>query len=83
MAHWGACEVYLGVFDALATLQVVGIRNDAAESHAIALEVNHQLQHHLQFLSAAIVHVDPASAAGEIAHAVESHSHDGLGAHTH
>ena len=54
-----------------------------ADAHAIALEVNHQLQHHLQFLSGAIVHIDPASAAGEIAHAVESHSHDGLAAHTH
>jgi cation diffusion facilitator family transporter len=51
--------------------------------HELAKEVEHQLRHHLKFLSGVIVHVDPAQQSGEIHHRVESHSHDGIPAHSH
>jgi cation diffusion facilitator family transporter len=53
------------------------------EGHEIAKEVEHQLRHHLKFLSGAAVHVDPAQQAGETYHRVASHSHDGIPAHSH
>ena len=46
---------------------------DAA--HEIAMAVEHQLQHHLQFLSGAIVHVAPATDAGESQHRQNAHTH--------
>ena len=33
--------------------------------HKIALDVQHELLHHLRYLSAATIHVDPANASGE------------------
>src|ERR671916_943867 len=48
------------------------------EGHAIAREVNHQLLHHLGYLDAAVVHMDPAKEAGEEHHRISAHSHDGL-----
>src|SRR5215213_6959620 len=54
-----------------------------AEGHAIAREVNHQLLHHLRYLDAAVVHVDPVQEAGEKHHRITAHSHDGLPAHSH
>ena len=48
------------------------------QGHAIAREVNHQLLHHLGYLDAAVVHVDPLQEAGEEHHRVAAHSHDGL-----
>jgi cation diffusion facilitator family transporter len=54
-----------------------------AEGHAIAREVNHQLLHHLQYLDAAVVHVDPVQEAGEEHHRITTHSHDGLPPHAH
>jgi cation diffusion facilitator family transporter len=51
--------------------------------HELAKEVEHQLRHHLKFLSGVIVHVDPTQQSGEIYHRVESHSHDGIPAHSH
>jgi len=51
--------------------------------HDLAKEVEHQLRHHLKFLSGAVVHVDPAQQSGETHHRVQSHSHDGIPAHSH
>lgn len=45
------------------------------DAHEIAMAVEHQLQHHLQFLSGAIVHVDPATAAGESQYRPDTHAH--------
>jgi cation diffusion facilitator family transporter len=54
-----------------------------AEGHAIAREVNHQLLHHLSYLSGAVVHVDPIQEAGEEHHRTAAHAHDGLPTHYH
>jgi cation diffusion facilitator family transporter len=54
-----------------------------AEGHAIAREVNHQLLHHLSFLSGSVIHVDPVQEAGEEHHRISAHSHDGLPTHSH
>ena len=51
--------------------------------HELAKEVEHQLRHHLKFLSGAVVHVDPTQQSGETYHRVQSHSHDGIPAHSH
>jgi cation diffusion facilitator family transporter len=53
------------------------------EGHAIAREVNHQLLHHLSYLSGAVIHVDPLQQAGEEHHRITAHSHDGLPIHSH
>jgi divalent metal cation (Fe/Co/Zn/Cd) transporter len=55
----------------------------AAEGHAIAKEVHHQLLHHLRYLSVAVIHVDPIEEAGEHHHHIAEHSHDGLPLHSH
>jgi cation diffusion facilitator family transporter len=54
-----------------------------SEGHAIARELNHQLLHHLSYLSGAVIHVDPVQEAGEEHHRVDAHSHDGLPTHSH
>ncbi len=54
-----------------------------AEGHAIAREVNHQLLHHLSYLSGTVIHVDPVEEAGEEHHRIAAHSHDGLPTHSH
>ena len=54
-----------------------------AEGHAVAREVNHQLLHHLSYLSGAVIHVDPIQEAGELHHRISAHSHDGLPTHSH
>jgi cation diffusion facilitator family transporter len=54
-----------------------------SEGHAIARELNHQLLHHLSYLSGAVIHVDPVQEAGEEHHRVAAHSHDGLPTHSH
>ena len=53
------------------------------QGHAVAVEVRHQLLHHLQYLSDATVHVDPPSASGQEHHRIAGHEHDGLTTHTH
>jgi cation diffusion facilitator family transporter len=53
------------------------------KGHEIAKEVRHQLLHHLQYLSNATVHIDPADASGEVYHSVAVHEHDDLPAHSH
>ena len=52
-------------------------------AHEIAKEVEHQLQHHLRLLSGAIIHVDPATDAGESQHRRGPHAHDDLQTHSH
>jgi len=52
-------------------------------AHEIANEVEHELQHHLPFLSGAIIHVDPATDAGESKHQKGPHAHDDLPTHSH
>ncbi len=54
-----------------------------AQGHAVALAVHHQLLHHVPYLAAATIHVDPATAAGETHHRVTAHEHDGLPVHSH
>jgi cation diffusion facilitator family transporter len=54
-----------------------------ADGHAIAREVNHQLLHHLSYLSGAVIHVDPVQETGEEHHRIPAHSHDGLPTHSH
>ncbi len=54
-----------------------------AEGHAIAREVNHQLLHHLSYLSGAVIHVDPVQEGGEEHHRIPAHSHDSLPTHSH
>jgi cation diffusion facilitator family transporter len=54
-----------------------------AEGHAIARGVNHQLLHHLSYLSGAVIHVDPVQEAGEEHHRIPAHSHDSLPTHSH
>lgn len=46
----------------------VNSRLSVEEGHNIAKQVRHSLLHHLQFLSEAIIHVDPANASGERFH---------------
>ena len=54
-----------------------------AQAHAVAAEVRHQLLHHLQYLSLAVIHVDPVEQSGEVHHRIEEHTHDGLPLHSH
>ncbi len=55
-----------------------------ADAHDITSEVEHQLKHDLKFLSGAIVHIDPTTAAGEDLHRPsQEHEHDGREAHAH
>jgi cation diffusion facilitator family transporter len=53
------------------------------QAHQVALEVQHELLHHLPYLSKVTIHVDPAHASGEEHHKIEEHSHDGLPSHSH
>ncbi len=54
-----------------------------AEGHTIAKEVQHQLFHHLSYLSRAVIHIDPVEESGEHHHSIIEHSHDGLPTHSH
>ena len=54
-----------------------------AAGHEIAKEVDHQLLHHLAYLSRATIHVDPVEQAGEQHHRIAGHTHDGLPVHSH
>jgi cation diffusion facilitator family transporter len=51
--------------------------------HTIAKEYQHELLHHLRYLSDATIHVDPANESGPEYHDVEEHSHDGEPIHGH
>jgi cation diffusion facilitator family transporter len=54
-----------------------------AQAHEVANEVRHQLIHHLEYLSLAVIHVDPDEQSGERFHAIEMHTHNGLPVHSH
>lgn len=54
-----------------------------AAAHAISAEVEHELEHHLQFLTGVMIHVDPATESGESAHGKGPHAHDDLPTHSH
>lgn len=51
--------------------------------HGVAKEVRHAILHRLPHASQVMVHVDPATEAGEEFHRVEEHAHDGLPFHSH
>ena len=53
------------------------------DGHAVAVEVRHQLLHHLEYLSDATVHVDPETASGQAHHRIPEHRHDDLPVHAH
>jgi cation diffusion facilitator family transporter len=51
--------------------------------HDIAVNVHHELLHHLHYLASATIHVDPWDTSGEHHHRVAEHAHDDLAAHSH
>jgi cation diffusion facilitator family transporter len=51
--------------------------------HEVAVEVRHQLLHHLPFLSEATIHIDPVNASGQSHHGFDEHRHDDLPVHSH
>lgn len=53
------------------------------QAHDITHEAEHQLLHNLQYLSAAMVHVDPVGASGELYHREGEHQHGEEPTHTH
>jgi cation diffusion facilitator family transporter len=53
------------------------------EGHEIAKEVQHQLMHHLSYLSTATIHIDPIIYSGEEHHHPGEHSHGDLPLHLH
>jgi cation diffusion facilitator family transporter len=53
------------------------------KGHDIALEVRHQLLHHLKYLSNVTVHVDTPDTSGEHHHYISNHFHDDLPPHSH
>jgi len=54
-----------------------------SQGHAVAVEVRHQLLHHLPYLEDAIIHVDPVHASGKEHHRLIHHAHDALPVHSH
>ena len=53
------------------------------EGHEIAKEVQHQLLHHLSYLSGATIHADPLKSSGEEHHLQGEHKHGDLPLHLH
>ena len=53
------------------------------KGHEIAKEVRHQLLHQLEYLSNAVVHIDPLTASGEEHHSMSNHTHGDLPMHSH
>ncbi len=53
------------------------------QGHKIATEVQHELLHHLPYLSQATVHIDPISSSGEKHHRIDEHNHHNLPVHSH
>lgn len=76
-ARWSGHRLYAEVNLAVSPeLSVV-------EGHAIAVEVRHQLLHHLPYLSNVTIHVDPTNHSGEEHHCIAEHTHEGLATHSH
>lgn len=61
----------------------VSERLSVTEGHNVALQVRHEILHHLSYLSNVIVHIDPADASGEEFHCIQEHAHGTFGPHTH
>jgi cation diffusion facilitator family transporter len=53
------------------------------KGHDIAVQVQHDLLHHLRYLASATVHVDPWERSGEHHHRPTDHTHDDLPTHSH
>jgi cation diffusion facilitator family transporter len=53
------------------------------QGHAVAKAVQHELLHHLTYLSSATIHVDPTGESGADHHRIERHVHEGVGEHSH
>ncbi|WP_011306234.1 cation diffusion facilitator family transporter [Methanosarcina barkeri] len=53
------------------------------EGHEIAMDVRHEMMHHLEYLSNAVIHVDPMGYSGEEYHRIEEHEHVGYPPHEH
>ncbi|MBI3583364.1 MAG: cation transporter [Nitrospinae bacterium] len=53
------------------------------KGHEISTDVQHQLLHHLRYLSNATIHIDPVNASGEEYHRITEHAHDDLPTHSH
>jgi len=53
------------------------------QGHAVAKAVQHELLHHLTYLSGATIHVDPVSESGGGHHRIERHAHEEMGEHSH
>jgi len=63
----------------------VAVRADLSveQGHDIAKAVRHNLLHELRYLSHATIHIDPATASGEVHHAIPNHAHDRWPPHSH
>jgi len=53
------------------------------QGHEVAMEVRHQLLHHLRYLSNVSIHVDTLNASGEHHHDIREHAHSDLPPHAH
>jgi cation diffusion facilitator family transporter len=53
------------------------------EGHEIAVNVRHNMLHGLNYLSNAVVHVDPLGASGEIFHRLPGHDPDAANSNSH
>lgn len=53
------------------------------QGHEVAIEVRHQLLHHLRYLSNVTIHIDTLRASGEHHHNIPEHRHDDLPSHSH
>jgi cation diffusion facilitator family transporter len=61
----------------------VGPALSVTRGHDIAVNVQHELLHHLRYLASATIHVDPWDTSGEHHHRATNHAHDDLEAHSH
>lgn len=63
----------------------VAVRADLSveQGHDVAKEVRHNLLHELRYLSNATIHIDPATASGEVHHGIANHTHNHLPPHSH
>lgn len=53
------------------------------KGHDIAMQVQHDLLHDLQYLASATIHIDPWDSSGEHHHCPANHAHDNLPTHSH
>ncbi|MDD4749163.1 MAG: cation diffusion facilitator family transporter [Methanosarcinaceae archaeon] len=53
------------------------------EGHKIAMAARHEIMHRLNYISKAVIHVDPLTCSGEELHKIPEHEHDGFPPHGH